>query len=149
MLSAIDYTNDMTRLWWRMALLMEDAQLVVAMRVMGFSGIWSVPPEESQDMIMEKMPAFTEGFVAGAISAWEGSGPDQVMLAAVAPISAQARANRSRLARRGPRIPELPEFSLTDLSIASIPDFMLPELAQKFGWVANSETQTEPQTQHG
>ncbi|MDK3016135.1 hypothetical protein [Pseudodonghicola flavimaris] len=104
MQSAIDCASDMTRLWWRVAVLVEDANYVVAMRLMGFSGIWSVPQGESHDMIQEKVPAFTEGIVAGTLTAWAGRWPDQVMLAAVEPISARARANRSRLARLGPRL---------------------------------------------
>ncbi|MGD9864482.1 MAG: antifreeze protein [Pseudodonghicola sp.] len=114
MLPAIDCANEMTRLWWRVAVLLEDAQCVVAMRIMGFSGVWSVPPGESRDMIREKMPAFTEGLVAGALTAWEGRGPDRVMLAVVGPISQQARANRSRLARRGLRLPAAMTFANDD-----------------------------------
>lgn len=125
MLAAIDCANDMTRLWWRVAVLMEDANCVVAMRVMGFSGVWSVPPGESQDMIREKMPAFTEGFVAGALTAWKGRGPDRVMLAVVGPISAKARANRARLARRGPRLPEPPAFA-TDFAADFAAAFAFP-----------------------
>lgn len=114
MLPVLDCANEMTRLWWRVAVLAEDAQCVVAMRLLGFSGIWSVPPGESQDMIREKVPAFTEGFVAGILTAWEGLGPDQVMLAVVGPISARARENRERLVRRGPMMLGIAVFGQKD-----------------------------------
>jgi len=63
-----------------------------------------VPIEETTAMFREKAPAFTEAMVAGTLSAVAGNDPNRVMQAALAPISETARANRIRLAQRGPRI---------------------------------------------
>ncbi|WP_229861765.1 antifreeze protein [Pseudodonghicola xiamenensis] len=104
----------MSRLWWRVAVLAEDAQCVVGLRLLGLSGIWSVPPEESHDMILEKAPAFTAGLLAGVLTACEGHGPDRVMLAVVGPISARARENRERLVRRGPMVLGIAVFTPKD-----------------------------------
>lgn len=101
---AIDRAHDMTRLWWTCARLTSDTQMVVTMRMMGLSGAWTVPDGENDMMISEKMPAFTESFVAGTLAAMSGHGPDRVMQAAIEPIFEKASANRARLASFGPRL---------------------------------------------
>jgi hypothetical protein len=89
------------------AQLTADAHSVVMMRVLGMSGVWSVPHGESHAMVTEKVPAFTQAMVAGTISALSGHQPEQVGHAAIAPLSSAARDNRRRLASRGPRVPGL------------------------------------------
>lgn len=100
----IERTHEMTRLWWRCARMTEDTHSVVTMRVMGMSGIWSVPEDENDAMISEKVPAFAEAIMAGTLTAMSGRGADRVMQAVIEPISDKASANRARLAGRGPRL---------------------------------------------
>lgn len=96
-------SNELTHLWWTVAHMFSDSQQVVAMRLLGLSGVWSVPSGESSVMFSEKAPAFTEALVSGMTSVLNGQAPQQVMLAAIDPICDKARANRARLASRGPR----------------------------------------------
>lgn len=97
-------TPDFARLWWTLAHLASDSQLVVAMRLMGLGGLWAVPRGEAADMVREKSPAFTEAALSAVLTALKGRAPAQVMQAAVDPISDRARANRARLTQCGPRI---------------------------------------------
>ena len=62
-----------------------------------------VPRGENHAMLREKGPAFTEAMVASTMTAIKGGGPDKIMAAAIKPLSKKARANRKRLARRGPK----------------------------------------------
>ncbi len=98
----IDRLNDMTKTWFTLGQLLTDSQCVVAMRLMGATGLWSVSDEEHTEMVSEKAPAFTEALVAGTLAALAGRGPDRAMQAAIAPISEKASANRARLTNRGP-----------------------------------------------
>ena len=100
----IDRLSDMAKTWLTVVQLAADTHFVVAMRVMGLSGTWSVPEGEHDVMIHEKIPAFTEAAVAGTLTALSGRGPDRVMQAVIEPISRKASANRTRLADRGPRL---------------------------------------------
>lgn len=101
---AIDRANDMAKTWAAFAQLTADTQVVMAMRIMGLSGAWHVPDDENTEMVAEKMPAFTEAIVSGALTAWAGRGPDRVMKAVLDPISEKASANRERLVDHGPRL---------------------------------------------
>lgn len=101
---AIDRLSDIAKTWGAVGQLAADVQFVIAMRVMGLSGVWSVPDGEHNDMIHEKLPAFTEAMVAGTLTAFSGRGPDRVMQAVIEPLSQKASANRARLSDRGPRI---------------------------------------------
>ncbi len=103
--AAIDRANDMTQLWLTCAQMSADVPVVVTLRILGASGLWSVPKGEHHDMIAEKAPAFIEAMLSCTLTAWAGRGPDRMMQAAVEPLSRKARANRMRLVRRGPRAP--------------------------------------------
>jgi hypothetical protein len=99
---AIDRASDMARTWVTLVQLISDSHSVMALRIMGLSGAWSLPEGENSQMIQEKLPAFTEAAVAGALTAMSGRGPDRVMQALIAPISEKANANRLRLTGREP-----------------------------------------------
>ncbi|MBI6630527.1 antifreeze protein [Pontibaca salina] len=103
MFDMVARSHDMIRLCWNMTLLAQDAQYVMSMRIMGLSGGWSVPRSENRKMVEEKLPAFTEGMIAGTVATMTGTGPEKALQAAIAPMSKKARANRKRLAKRGPR----------------------------------------------
>ena len=95
--------NELARLWWTVAHTLSDSQQVIAMRLLGLTGLWSVPSSEPHEMFSEKGPAFTEAAISGVIAAPRGHAPERVMLATIDPISDKARANRARLASRGMR----------------------------------------------
>jgi hypothetical protein len=89
---------------WRayagLGMLAFEAQAVVGMRLLGMSGAWPVGKGENRKMLSEKPPAFSKAATAAARKAASGGRPDQVLLAAVKPLTRTARANRKRLAAR-------------------------------------------------
>ncbi len=85
---------------WKLAV---QTQSVMAMRMMGMAGFWSVTPQEQRRMVDEKLPAFTEATVAASKAVMMGKRPDQVMEAAIAPLGRKTGANSRRLAKRGPK----------------------------------------------
>ena len=109
---AIERLSEMTTTWLSVAQILSDSQQVVAMRLLGLTGIWSVPAEENIEMISEKAPAIAEAFFAGALTALSGRGPDRVMQAVLAPISEKTSANRARLYERGPQAIRLFEVAM-------------------------------------
>lgn len=101
-----DHLTDTTCLWMSCIQLAADAQSVVAMRVLGFGGAWSMPRSEAGVMVTEKLPAFTEAYVSGMISAWSGDRPEQIGRITLAPLTDKTRRNRERLSELGPRLPQ-------------------------------------------
>jgi hypothetical protein len=89
---------------WRayagLGMLAFEAQAVIGMRLLGMGGAWPVGRNENRKMLSEKPPAFSKAASAAARKAVSGGRPDQVLLAAVKPLTRTARANRKRLAAR-------------------------------------------------
>lgn len=89
---------------WRasagLGMLAFEAQAVVGMRLLGMGGAWPVGRNENRKMLAEKPPAFSKAASAAARKVAAGGRPDQVLLAAVKPLTKTARANRKRLAAR-------------------------------------------------
>ena len=81
--------------------LMAETQVVMAYRMMGMAGIWSVTPHEKKRTVEAKGPAFMEAMLAGTMTAARGQSPDRVMRATMAPLSRKTASNRRRLAKRG------------------------------------------------
>lgn len=77
-----------------------EAQAVVGMRLLGMAGAWPVARNENRKMLAEKPPAFSRAATAAAGKAVSGGWPDEVILAAVRPLTRTARANRKRLAAK-------------------------------------------------
>ena len=77
--------------------LMVDTQTVMTLRLMGMSGAIPARHGENDRMVAEKGPAMADAYAAGAKAMMAGSTPDQVMSAAMAPLSKKVRANRKRL----------------------------------------------------
>jgi hypothetical protein len=71
------------------------------MRLLGMSGAWPVGKGENRKMLSEKPPAFSKAATAAARKAASGGRPDQVLLAAVKPLTRTARANRKASRRQG------------------------------------------------
>ncbi|APE44618.1 antifreeze protein [Sulfitobacter alexandrii] len=76
-----------------------EAQTVMTLRLLAMNGLIPSRPGETGRMISEKLPAFGEAGIAAAAAALSGKLPDQVMSAALAPLSRKVRANRKRLTR--------------------------------------------------
>ena len=85
-------------------MLVAEAQAVVAFRLMGMAGVWSVTAGENRRMIDEKLPAFTESLVAATLAGARGASPAQIIAASVNPLRKRTRMNSRRLAKRGPRL---------------------------------------------
>jgi hypothetical protein len=79
------------------ASLMLDTQAVMALRIMGMAGALPHARTENARMMDEKGPAMTKAFQAATKAAMAGKSPDQIMTAAMAPVSKKVRANRKRL----------------------------------------------------
>jgi hypothetical protein len=89
----------MLNLQAQMTTLMMDTQTVMALRLMGMSGAIPAKKGENDRMISEKGPAIVDAYAAGAKAMMAGSTPDQVMSAAMAPLSKKVSANRKRLTK--------------------------------------------------
>jgi hypothetical protein len=76
---------------------MLETQTVMALRLMGMSGITPHSPDENLRMVTEKGPALVKSYTEATKAAMQGKRPDQVMNAAMEPLSSKVRANRKRL----------------------------------------------------
>lgn len=81
----------------QMSQLMMDTQAVMSLRIMGMSGAIPARKGENDRMIAEKGPALADAYAAGAKAMMAGNTPDQIMSAAMAPLSKKVSANRKRL----------------------------------------------------
>jgi len=84
--------------------LMAEVQAVIAMRLLGMAGVWSVTPAEDGRMISEKVYAMTKATTDSAKVAMAGGTVDQIAAAAMKPIRRKTRANARRLGKRGMRV---------------------------------------------
>ncbi|MEM9476287.1 MAG: antifreeze protein [Pseudomonadota bacterium] len=80
-----------------------EAQTVVALRLWGMAGIWSIRPTEPVRMFTEKPAAFVEAAAVASHAMLKGRSPDQVARAAMRPLRRKTRANVRRLSKRGVR----------------------------------------------
>ncbi|WP_292285628.1 antifreeze protein [Marivita sp.] len=85
----------------QIGLVKAQAQGVIAMRLLGAMGVWSVPPSENSRMLTEKLFAFSKGGQDASRAAWAGENADVIASAAVKPIRQKIRANHRRLTKRG------------------------------------------------
>ena len=97
--------KQMMRLGLQTATMAAEAQMVIAMRLIGMAGGWKVSPGENRRMVSEKSAAMLASSVAAGRAMMAGAGPGGVTLAALKPIRAGTRANAKRLALRGPKVP--------------------------------------------
>ena len=96
--------NDLIKTSIGIGMLAAEAQMVVAMRIAGMAGTWSVLPSENQRMVEEKGPAFAEAAYVAWMAALAGKRPDQVVDAWTSSLRKQTGGNVRRLMRRGPRL---------------------------------------------
>ena len=88
---------DIFSLQLRLSTLMIETQSVMTLRILGISGVVPTPVGENFRMVEEKGPAMTAAFVAATNAMWAGARPDQIMSAAMVPVSDQVRSNPQRL----------------------------------------------------
>ncbi|GAA0312622.1 Antifreeze protein, type I [Rhodovulum strictum] len=93
------------RVGWQMALMAQEAQMVIAMRMLGMGGLWATTPHETTRMVTEKTAAFTRPAMQGGQAAARGASPVRIAEEMVRPIRRRTRSNAKRLARRGPKNP--------------------------------------------
>lgn len=86
---------------WRMGLMLWQAQAVIAMRMLGAAGLWSLSPGESNRMVTEKVVAAAESGRAAARAMARCASPALVAGAALKPVGQRTNANMRRLLRRG------------------------------------------------
>lgn len=99
--------NPMFQMWKnsvQVSMMAAEAQAVIAMRVWGMAGLWSVTPHEKTRMIHEKAETMMTSGTRAGFAAATGKRPDQVMAAAIKPMRQKTRANSKRLAKRGPKL---------------------------------------------
>ena len=81
------------------ARMIAEAQFVIALRLAGMAGLWTLAPGETARMVTEKQRAFAESALALTAAAAGGRRPEQVLDAAVRPLGRRTRANARRLGR--------------------------------------------------
>lgn len=79
-----------------------EANMVIAMRVAGFAGLWNVTDAENGRMVSEKTAAAKASGIAAVAAMMRGASPARVALAAMKPVQQRTRANVKRLVKRGP-----------------------------------------------
>ena len=97
--------SQMMRLGQQTTMMLAEAQMVIAMRMMGMAGGWKVGRDENNTMVSEKTAAMLASQQAVGRAMLAGASPQGVALAALKPIRAKTRANARRLSQGGPKIP--------------------------------------------
>jgi hypothetical protein len=92
---------NLMRLSIQTGMMMTQANMVIAMRLMGMAGTWNVTPAENRRMVDEKAVAAVASGMAMARAAMAGKGPVAVAAAGLQPVARKTRANARRLAKRG------------------------------------------------
>jgi len=80
--------------WSRIVL---ESQSIIALRMMGISGITTAAPGENERMIREKWLALWQSSMGAGLAMARGGNPVSVALAATAPVARKTRANLRRL----------------------------------------------------
>ena len=92
----------LVQLSFQLGAIMAEAQMVIAMRMLGMAGMWRTAPMEPVRMVGEKLAAAQEAASAVKRAALAGHSPAVMADQALQPIRRRTRANVKRLARRGP-----------------------------------------------
>lgn len=83
----------------RAATMLFEASTVASLRLMAMGGAVPARRGENQRMVDEKLPALMKSATAANKALMAGKSPDQVMDAALKPISQRVRANHKRLTK--------------------------------------------------
>lgn len=76
-----------------------EVQTVMTLRLLGMAGMIPASGGENSRMIMEKPAAFSHSWFAASSAVMAGKSADQVVEAAMRPLSTKVSANRRRLMR--------------------------------------------------
>ena len=82
-----------------LAKLMIDTQAVMTLRLLGMAGALPQTRGENARMVNEKGPAMAKAYQAATKAAFAGGTPDQILSAAMVPVSKKVSANRKRLTK--------------------------------------------------
>jgi hypothetical protein len=82
-----------------------EANMVVAMRMMGMFGFWTMSPGEALRMVAEKQAVLGEAGIGMASAIARGASPAAIASAGAAPVRRRTKANVKRLVRLGPSTP--------------------------------------------
>jgi hypothetical protein len=93
---------DCWRLGLTLAALGAEAQMVIALRMMGLWGVWALPPGEQVRMVSEKQAAIGEASIGMANALLRGASAAAVVGAGASPVRRRVRSNARRLARALP-----------------------------------------------
>ncbi len=96
-------TRDLMALSMKTGMMLGQAQMVIAMRMMGMAGAWNVTPAENKRMVDEKKATAVASGNAMAKAALAGKDPVAVAMAGLQPVARRTKANAKRLAKRGPK----------------------------------------------
>jgi hypothetical protein len=88
---------ELSRLFMPSYQLFAEAQMVVSMRLAGMMGLWPVDTDETHRMITEKGPALMGAAMDAQTAAMAGQRFDEIMIAAITPLTGATRDNRVRL----------------------------------------------------
>ena len=96
------YTNpfDFLRPAMEASKMMVEAQQVIALRMAGMAGVWSMGPAENRRMVEEKVAAMTEATQAVVAAGMAGKSAGAVALAAIRPLRRRTKANAARLGNK-------------------------------------------------
>ncbi|MEX2518824.1 MAG: antifreeze protein [Paracoccaceae bacterium] len=94
---------DMVRSSIQLSNLVWESQMVIAMRMMGMAGMWSVAATENEVMAAEKPTAFVKAAISAGEAATAGKRSDEVLNAWTRSMRRETGANMRRLAKRGPK----------------------------------------------
>ena len=97
--------NEAMRLAIQSGMMLAEANMVIAMRLMGMGGLWRVTAGENDRMVKEKTDAAIASGAAMTRAMMAGQSPAKVVLAGIKPVRAKTRANTARLGKRGPKMP--------------------------------------------
>jgi hypothetical protein len=89
----------------RTGMMLGQANMVIAMRMMGMAGAWNVTPAENKRMVDEKTAAAVASGTAMMKAAMMGKDAVGVASAGLTPIARRTGANAKRLVKRGPKVP--------------------------------------------
>lgn len=92
--------NEAMRLALESGMMIAEANMVIAMRLMGMGGMWRVTPTENARMVQEKSDVAIASGAAMSRAMLAGHSPAKVALAAMKPVRDKTRANATRLTKR-------------------------------------------------
>lgn len=96
----------MIALTYESARMMAEAQAVIAMRVLGWGGMWGGAGQaENNRMVAEKQAAFAKAGLAMWGAMLIGARPEAILRAGVKPVGRTTADNVKRLTKLAPRFP--------------------------------------------